>query len=34
VITFELKLVEGRLTGTVRDQFYPDNKMTAELKRK
>jgi hypothetical protein len=33
VITFELKLVEGRLKGAVRDQFYPDNKMTAELQR-
>jgi len=33
VITFELKLVDGRLKGAVRDQFYPDNKMTVELQR-
>jgi hypothetical protein len=33
VITFELKLVDGRLKGTARDETYPDNKITAELQR-
>ena len=34
VISFELKLVDGRLTGIARDQFYPDNKITFELQRR
>ena len=33
VLHFELKLIDGRLTGTVKDEFYPDNKITVELQR-
>ena len=34
VITFELKLVDGRLKGTARDETYPDNKITVDVQRK
>ena len=34
VITFDLKLVDGRLKGTARDETYPDNKITVDLQRK
>ena len=34
VITFDLKLVDGRLKGTARDETYPDNKITVEVQRK
>ena len=33
VIAFELKLVDGRLKGTAKDEFYPDNKITVDLQR-
>ena len=33
VISFELKLMEGKLKGTAKDEFYPDNKITVELQR-
>ena len=33
VIAFALKLVDGKLTGTAKDEFYPDNKITADLQR-
>lgn len=34
VLTFDLKLVDGKLKGTVKDEFYPDNKVTVDLQRK
>ena len=34
VITFDLKLVDGRLKGTARDETYPDNKITVDVQRK
>jgi hypothetical protein len=33
VISFELKLVDGKLKGTAKDEFYPDNKITVDLQR-
>ena len=33
VITFDLKLIDGRLKGTARDETYPDNKITVDLQR-
>lgn len=33
VLTFDLKLVDGKLKGTVKDEFYPDNKVTVDLQR-
>jgi hypothetical protein len=33
VIAFELKLADGTLKGTARDEFYPDNKITVDLQR-
>ena len=33
VIAFELKLADGRLKGTAKDEFYPDNKITVDLQR-
>ena len=33
VISFDLKLVDGKLKGAVKDEFYPDNKMTVDLQR-
>ena len=34
VLTFDLKLVAGRLKGTVRDETYPDNKITVDVQRR
>ena len=33
VIAFALKLVDGKLTGTAKDEFYPDNKISVDLQR-
>jgi hypothetical protein len=33
VIAFDLKLADGTLKGTARDEFYPDNKITVDLQR-
>jgi len=33
VISFELKLVDGKLKGMAKDEFYPDNKITVDLQR-
>jgi len=33
VIAFELKLADGTLKGTAKDEFYPDNKITVDLQR-
>lgn len=33
VIAFDLKLVDGRLKGTAKDEFYPDNKIAVDLQR-
>ena len=33
VIAFDLKLKDGTLTGTAKDEFYPDNKITVDLQR-
>jgi len=33
VIAFELKLADGKLKGTAKDEFYPDNKITVDLQR-
>ncbi len=33
VLRFELTLAAGKLTGTVKDEFYPDNKITVDLQR-
>jgi hypothetical protein len=33
VIAFELKLVDGKLKGMAKDEFYPDNKISVDLQR-
>jgi len=33
VISFDLKLLDGTLKGTAKDEFYPDNKITVDLQR-
>ena len=33
ILSFELTLTGGKLTGTIKDEFYPANKITAELQR-
>ena len=33
LLRFELTLAAGKLAGTIKDEFYPANKITAELQR-